>query len=87
MREAYNIGDTVKKTPEYAVKYSGIKSNEGVIVSVKMKLVSDDVLATSDRARYRARYTYQEKYPVFEMIINCNGTHYLVSQFGFNKDT
>jgi hypothetical protein len=90
--ESYTIGDTVKKTQYYAKMYPNWKIEEGVILDIDMKTISDDKLTTPERGRYRARYTYQPWYPIFDMVIECkdpsDGHSYMlrVSQFDFNKD-
>lgn len=90
--EAYTIGDTVKKTPACAKRYSGWKAEEGIIVAMDMKMVHDEDLPPSDRFKFRERYSYQSCYPVFDMVIEYLDLEtnlkrqYRTTQFDFNKD-
>jgi len=84
--EDINIGDLVHKTPECGAHYPGWKIESGVVVSVKKRFVTDASLGSGDRATYRSRYGYQEKYPILEIIISTPDGHFMTSQFHFNKD-
>lgn len=90
--ESYTIGDIVRKTPTCTKQYPNWKIDECKIVSINMKTISDDALFTTERGRFRERYTYQSSYPIFEMIIEFFDIEanlrkqYLVTQFDFNKD-
>lgn len=86
MSEAYNVGDVLKRTKTSLVQYPLWKATQGRLLSIKVRMVSDTSMGASDKAMYHARYSPQEKYPLFEMIVDCNGVHHLVSQFTFNKD-
>ncbi len=85
-KEEYSVGDIVYKTSFYTSKYPLVKETEGEILNVKMKMIQDEPLGAADKAFYRARYGFQETYPVFELLVKCGNNNFLVSQFGFNKD-
>lgn len=84
--ETYRVGDTVKKTSAGFARYPAWKCRDAIIVSVKMRTIKDVDLSPSDKTMYRNRYTYQEVYPIFEMIVQSAGQQFLTSQFFFNKD-
>jgi hypothetical protein len=84
--ESYAIGDLVKKTKDCLARYPKWEGTEGTVFSVRMHLIQDASLSSTAREKFRARYTIQEKYPMFELTVNCEGTLHMVSQFDFNKD-
>ena len=84
--ESIVLGDLIYKTPECGAHYPKWDVDSGVVISIKKRSVSDDSLGSSDRAAYRSRYGYQQKYPLFEIIVSTSSGDFLVSQFHFNKD-
>jgi hypothetical protein len=79
-------GDLLNKSPECGAQYPKWNVNSGVVLSIKKRTVSDDSLGSSDRATYRSRYGYQQKYPIYEIIISTSTCDFMASQFHFNKD-
>lgn len=80
------LGDLLHKTPECGAHYPGWTVEGGVVISVKKKYIFDSAMGGTDRATYRARYGYQEKYPSMEIIISTSQGDFQVSPFQFNKD-
>lgn len=89
LTETYTPGELVIKSSSYTSNYPDWKVTRGIILSVKKRTISDESLkgAASDRALYRSRYGNVDSYPCFEMLISTNEGNFVVSQFGFNKDS
>jgi hypothetical protein len=87
MDDSFNIGDTVKINPFYRTQYPewADKDKPATVLSVKSWKVYAKNLGKEDRAFFQARYGILPEYNLFELMIEIEGTKYLVSQFGFSK--
>lgn len=85
--EEYIPGDLVYKTARWTANYPGWKLSRGIVVQARKSFVANEMLNTVDRNMYQSRYGKREYYPAFDILITTTEGNYLVSQFGFNKDT
>ena len=85
----YAVGDMVKITPMYLSHYlewgPAIKDKPAKVVGVKSWKVYQKNLGREDKALFQSLYGVQAEYDLIELMIDIEGTKFIVSQFGFAK--